>query len=121
MSLKTWQKEFCPSLGNCKKMSWEKALKHCLKKYEGALPENRKRHGWPPLYQLKNTFFYGDQCAACKLVDDDICLVCELKKTNETVCSGGGAWSAFIKGSNPRPMISIIKKTLKRMKKEREE
>lgn len=135
MSLKTWKKEFYPKKPS-KRMSWIEAVKHSLKKWEGALKKNTKKHD--VMYsdyavddiRASDDFNYDyfefdyESCALCvkskNTFDGDVnCNKCPLYKANKNVCCSGYGDKGYDKsGKDPRPMIKLLKTTLKKLQKE---
>ena len=135
MSLKTWKKEFYPTAPT--KCKTEKAaVKHSLQKWTGALKENLKKHelecASSGLFEVGtddvDSSFYFDEhtCALCKVHrDTEGCVKCEdcvlfgLRDGRSCDIGAGAPYITFLTTNNPKPMISILKKALKKLEKSR--
>lgn len=82
MSLGSWKKEFYPPITDRIRSSAVLAAKHSLKKWQGALPENTKRHGVEFArgfirekddddYSGGTFYFDGDSCSLCRFADEE--------------------------------------------------
>lgn len=135
MSITTWKEEFYPVPASS--VPKEMSARHSLKKWQGLLPENMKRHkvkrvvgGWMPDSAIEDKDgwkfeFCGATCALCENYqidtysnpdDDDICRKCPLFKVLGRACDNStedkpSPWHAFSHKNNPKPMIEALTKT----------
>lgn len=127
MSLKTWMKEFYPILAyRCSK---KQALEHSLRKWEGALKKNLKKHCvryalWSieepdaGLY-FESLRFISDTCALCnhyetnELSDADSCMQCPLRKMTGAPCDFDEEAPWRKSKNDPMPMIRALRKAIK--------
>ena len=112
-------KEFYPTPAT--KMSRREALEHCIRKWEGVLPKNLKKH--EVLYSSHEIIdgddddyflqFNSDTCALCTLYGHSWhCDGCPIKKS----CNLG---SAHINSADdPKPMLRVLKAALKKEMKD---
>jgi hypothetical protein len=140
MSLSTWKKEFYPiSASKCSKKN---AAAHSLKKWEGLIKKNLKKHSLaidpPELYDPKNEEnSYSENCfefneTTCSLCvkyysdenwspdnDDLSCKKCPLYKVlgNMSCTERGQPYYTFTDTGNPVPMINALKKVVNLEKK----
>lgn len=111
MGKETWIAEFYPIPAN--KVSAEDAVDHSIKKWEGALEENLKKHGLdcPPMG------FCSDSCALCAHHAQHGCIHCPLfivrgnvrcyrERPRERV----SPFDRYDLQGNPRPMLTWLKK-----------
>lgn len=117
MSLKTWEKEFYPVAASSEELATDiDRVEHSIRKWEGALKKNVEKHGldygghrlWPGEF-----LFDGETCALCQEHgDEDGCQTCPTLAVNDSGCS-----SAYERSwDDPRPMIRLLRKTLKMLK-----
>lgn len=121
MSITSWKKEFYPIPADGSKGGIT-AIKHSLRKWEGALPENLKKHDL-----IDVPIDYDDStCSLCARYYDNTyddtstefhcCQKCPIYKANDSVTCGD-AYRRDYSGSatlhNPTPTIDLLKKTLK--------
>lgn len=111
MSEETWLAEFYPIPAD--KVSAEDALDHSIKKWEGALKKNLKKHGLgcPPMD------FDGHSCALCVHHLDEFCEHCPLSIVRGDVACDElrpyerkAPYAQYIVKGNPRPMLTWLKK-----------
>lgn len=131
MSLASWKREFYPiTAKQAAKQGDLAAAEHSLKKWEGALPENAKRHGvivdGIELLANGRAFSFVDKtCALCErhaspppFPAGQECEKCPLGITLGRPCAGWDdePYGAMESDSNPRPMIAALRKTVKRLR-----
>lgn len=124
MSLATWKKEFYPIPAN-KSKGGLAAVNHSLKKWEGALKKNTKKHGLiyddnavryindDPIERLD---FYSETCALCehyyhadRTNPKDRCGKCPIFKVTGETCI-----NRFLDSDNrPIPMIRLLRQVKK--------
>ncbi len=127
MSFESWCKEFYPV--DADKVPEGNALKHSLRKWEGLLPKNLKRHGLRldrsgsrvRLLSFAGTvreflIIDSSSCALCVHFwpDDpcssDFCARCPLSKIPNAVCQTvGSPWIIFVDTGEPLPMIRALR------------
>jgi hypothetical protein len=139
MSLKTWKKEFYPKKAVARK-SYLTAAKNCLRKWEGALQKNLKRHkvelGYGDITDVTNESsfeFATHNCELCLTVPqfgagDEIyeetgqicdCSFCPITKVRGASCCvpldnmDDDPWFTFNDENRPYPMIRLLRKTVK--------
>lgn len=128
MSFESWKEEFY-SVGvrDYTTKTDQECLKHCIQKWEGALPENVEKH--EVKYKNRTVFedlnvqnlqYNGNSCALCKKYsdispDDDDCYSYETDEHCPIVrIKGFTCESVYIVTSNdPTNMIQLLKETLK--------
>lgn len=116
MSEQTWLEEFYPIPAD-KCRGGIAAIKHSLRKWQGALRENLKKHNLtkPPIEYNTET------CSLCVRYelepnfDLSVCRKCPIYKTIAKNCMVAYSASVnhFVSPTNPEPMIKLLKKTLK--------
>ena len=123
MSMSTWKKEFYPI--DASKIKTEKgAIKHSLRKWEGLLQKNLKKHKMTAShrYHLEDENdnrlrINGDSCALCRLINSK-CNECPIVKCGFGPCDWGSdnndGWRRWIDNDDPKPMIKLLKKVLKK-------
>lgn len=137
MSVKTWKKEFYPKKPN-KKLTWIEATEHSLRKWEGALKENLKKHNvvydghcivnateledGSHYWERVNFEFNSMTCALCikstNAFDGHVdCFECPIYKINGTACDDEDDGIYTMSADNPKPMIKLLKNTLKKLQK----
>lgn len=115
MSEETWIAEFYPV--PAENVSAEDALDHSIKKWEGALRKNLKKHG----LESAPIVFDGDSCALCVnylyIPKKTACKCCPLfiVRGNVNCCNERpGEWMSpfdqYGLEENPRPMLTWLKK-----------
>lgn len=119
MTLESWKEEFYTDPQDCHDDL--SAVRQAIRKYEGASPENLKKHDIT-LYagELKYSkvpsapMFYSGHCALCKLhlrMDNKVgavCGACPLAKISN--CNDDeSAWSIFVSYSDPTKMLEALK------------
>ncbi len=119
MSLKSWMKEFYPV--DASRVKGRKArIKHSLKKWRGALPENLDKHkveywGYAVFDEKRELVFDADTCALCEKYSQigtaimrTACPRCPIViATGSTCCKVYDACS-----DNPTEMIGLLELTL---------
>lgn len=125
MSLKTWKKEFLPTLNieKIKKMTAIEATQHALNKWTGLLPENMNKHDVAYDFSsicYNNTFLdiASSTCSLCiKYLDGDNCSNCPIFKTVGRSCfenpDGESEYDIYRNRENPEPMIRLLERTLR--------
>jgi hypothetical protein len=115
MSLKSWEKEFYPVAARY--CAEENALEHTLKKWIGALPRNRKKHGCRfdginLMDSVSNSrlVFTTHSCALCIHYEENDCSDCPLKRCY----AEGMPYDVFVDTGAVTPMIKHIKAAIKR-------
>jgi hypothetical protein len=133
MSLDSWKKEHYPiTAAEAAKLGDLGAARHSLRKWEGALKKNTKRHEVEFITGLhlyienavgafsgKPLFFDNYSCALCSLFwDDSYCGDCPLAKTLGKSCDAGVDSPYYkAKQGDPLPMIRALRKTVARLEK----
>lgn len=125
MTLKTWLEEFLPEPS--KEMTRVEALRHSIKKYEGALPKNLKKHGVAlhrkRIVERTNMFanmevFVGDYCTLCLLYYNPnekgakACQDCPIKESGNYCRNHNSPWWTFIHTGEPYEMLRILTEAL---------
>jgi uncharacterized protein YbdZ (MbtH family) len=118
MSIATWKKEFYGPMSKAVK-SEKAALEHSIKKWTGLLPANLKKHElktkdlWIEDNARRAFDIDSSTCALCELY---ICSDCPLKKIRRSPCCGNkeSPYSIWYDENNPRPMLNLLKKALKK-------
>lgn len=128
MSITTWEKEFYPK--ESKKTTVAESVEHSIRKWEGLLQKNLKKHG---LYrdgmdvfdeETGNYVFEASSktCSLChhflneKEFYEKCCLSCPLFKATGKICdvTKGNQWEQIVhKGKSPMIMINALKKARK--------
>lgn len=127
MSLKTWKKEFYPvEASEMADKSDVKCIEHSLRKWEGALKKNTKKHEVEYVnhevrktrYDSECLEFRGVSCALCRKHSRNAdCGECPLVAANGGKRCDAPGRSVYANSSNdPRPMIRLLKKALKMAK-----
>ena len=120
MSLATWKKEFYPVPAS--KVSKKNALAHSLKKWEGLLKKNLKKHDVDRCYDFisdENSFLDIDctSCALCLHHDSNFpdCRDCSLYESLGRACSSfyGAEYEAFTRNGNAKPMFFALRRAAK--------
>jgi hypothetical protein len=132
MSTESWKKEFYPV--PVEDVPKSKALAHSIKKWEGLLAKNLKRHAvvWRfacyIVDEVDDKFYIdGGTCALCHHYlgddssgDDRVCVRCPLfKSRNGTSCvtartiEVNSPYGHWIDGGNPAPMLRELRKVKK--------
>ena len=123
MSIKTWIKEFYPI--PVTKVSKKHALKHSLKKWEGLLKKNLKKHqvymvhiqGFQ-LIDNKNKnpsdFSKDDTCALCWHFYQYVnCGCCPIAKHSINCNFINSAYQKSVTSQDARPMVELLRKLVK--------
>lgn len=122
MSIKTWKNEFYP-VSATSRMSKKAAIKHSIKKWEGLLPENLKKHGvvlnglGDVCENLGSHFCFEistDTCALCEKYFNDICSKCPLYKKLGFKCGkgeikDGDGWKSYMDEGSPELMLKNLR------------
>ncbi len=131
MSLQTWKDEFYP-VKPSKKMSKKVAIEHSLRKWNGLLPKNLKKHGLEKAGRfiqekqdsVADMMIDAESCALCvKYLDTDCleseneCVRCPLFNSLGEQCDGDGSpYFMWLRKDEPKPMIKALKKLLEETK-----
>jgi hypothetical protein len=114
MSLASWKREFYRTPAN--KVSKKYALQHSLKKWVGLLPKNRVKHN----VKLKNDILYDKENSGFVYmlsIDSSSCSLCECRGGYCYECplrSCHAAYFSMYRSNRVMPMISLIKRAMKR-------
>lgn len=125
MSIKTWKKEFYPKSATSR-MSKKAAIEHSIKKWEGLLPENLKKHGvvldkCGDIYENiddEMNFEISDlSCALCYKYLWECCKKCPLYEKLGFECGkgeikDGDGWKSYIKNGSPELMLKNLRSLL---------
>jgi hypothetical protein len=120
MSLATWKKEFYPVPAS--KVSKKNALAHSLKKWEGLLKNNLKKHGVESYRGcISEGYSFLDidssSCALCIHHDSDFpyCSGCPLHKSLGRACStfSGAEYESFTSHGDAKPMFFALRRAVK--------
>lgn len=125
MSLKTWKAEFYPRPAESVKTK-RAAVLHSIRKWEGLLPENLKRHGvevdMGDLIDEYGKLFQMDEssCALCQLYLNDTCVSCPLSQARGSVpcdsekrSENTAPYKTWFSSDDPKPMLRWLRKALK--------
>lgn len=124
MSIVSWMEEFyskdAVELANYDGVTDLDLVRHSLKKWQGALPENLVRHnvGYKShtIYQEDSEFYFDrNSCSLCVFDNHSNCRTCPiLSVTGKTCdignffCQGSMTWNNS--GDTPEPMIRLLEK-----------
>lgn len=116
MSLQTWKAEFYPI--EAEDVPKVDALAHSLRKWEGLLPENLKRHAVYLEYanvrdQNENFPIDASTCALCIYYSNwPVCQKCPIWEQNQNRCdeSSSSVYTLFEANDDPNPMIQLLRK-----------
>lgn len=122
MSIKTWKKEFYPKSA-ASRMSKKAAIEHSIKKWEGLLPENLKKHEvvidvCGNIHDDEIKFEISDQsCALCQKYWVECCIKCPLYKKLGFVCGkgkieAGDGWVYYMEEGDPELMLKNLRSLL---------
>lgn len=122
MSIKTWKEEFYP-VSATSRMSKRDAIEHSIKKWEGLLPENLKKHGvvidgCGDIYDDETKFEISDQsCALCQKYFGEYCIKCPLYEKLGFECSKGAiedgdGWVSYMEEGDPELMLKNLRSLL---------
>lgn len=138
MSLATWKKKFYPiTAKQAAKKGALAACEHSLNKWQGAMPASLRKHGAHDAeseilqFGAVTRFVFDDtSCALCILSNNGECSICPIKEVRGSSCDTAtdlersrGKRSPFLTmaiSGNPRPMITLLKKTLAYIKKQKD-
>lgn len=125
MTLRTWKKEFYP-VDAAHPMTERQAIQHSLKKWEGLLKINLKKHKMEDIGS-----FVSDSKGYYFEVDSSTCSLCEKYFHKVGTCEGcplykslgsrkchswltlNSPYSEWLNNGDPKPMIRALRKTLK--------
>jgi hypothetical protein len=136
MSLKTWKEEFYPEAPT-KRMTAISAIENSIRKWEGLTRANMDKHGLVKLFdesiiveeepKSRAKFLVtASTCALCKKYynrkaylneeEDSACFMCPLYIIKGEQCDDkqSSPYIIWMDTGNPRPMISLLKRALKR-------
>lgn len=127
MSIETWKKEFYP-VSATSRMSKKAAIEHSIKKWEGLLPENLKKHNvvisrYGVIYDGKINFEISDQsCALCQKYFGECCIKCPLYEKLGFECGkgkieAGDGWVSYMEEGDPELMLKNLRSLLDEDKK----
>lgn len=122
MSIKTWKKEFYP-VSATSRMSKKAAIEHSIKKWEGLLPENLKRHEVAidvcgNVHDDEISFEICDQsCALCQKYFGECCVKCPLYEKLGFECGrgtikDGDGWKSYMEEGDPELMLKNLRSLL---------
>ena len=126
MSIMSWKKEFYNKLK--KRMTDKECAEHTLKKYTGVLTSNLIKHkvikrldsAYIEDEKYKDFHFNMDNCSFCVkyILKERICSNCPLFIEGKKTCfDENSAYGKFYIKSNPKKMISLLNKILKKCNK----
>ena len=115
MSIASWKKEFYPITAvEAAKGDWITAVKHSIRKWEGMLERNLKKHNLR--FESLSDHRGVTSCALCRKIDD--CRQCPLFKSTGRKCADPHSpWVFSRDKKDPKPMIKALRGTLKMLKK----
>lgn len=127
MSIETWKKEFYP-VSATSRMSKKAAIEHSIKKWEGLLPENLKKHnvvinGYGDIHDDEVNFEISDQsCALCQKYWVECCIKCPLYEKLGFACGkgeieAGDGWVSYMEEGSPELMLKNLRSLLDEVKK----
>jgi hypothetical protein len=125
MSLESWKEEFYPVSATYSMQSEDDLVlvDHCLRKWNGALPKNRKAHGVEFAFgfiidkEAKDSLcFNGDSCALCQKYVFSSCLDeddhhCPIVRYTGRRCDYGSPYDLAKK--SPSVMVKLLKQIRK--------
>ena len=121
MSIKTWKKEFYP-VSATSRMSKKAAIEHSIKKWEGLLPENLKKHvvisKYGDIHDDEINFEISDQsCALCQKYFLECCIKCPLYEKLGFECGkgtieDGDGWTYYMDEGSPELMLKNLRSLL---------
>lgn len=122
MSIETWKKEFYP-VSATSRMSKKAAIEHSIKKWEGLLPENLKKHGvvldrCGDIHDDVINFEISDQsCALCQKYMHECCAKCPLHEKLGFECGKGkietgDGWISYMEEGDPELMLKNLRSLL---------
>lgn len=128
MSLASWKREFYPitAIQAAKTKDPGAIVEHSIRKWEGALPENLRKHGLrkmgidPEISEVSGKRFpiNFESCSLCRayLSRRSACRECPIYLMRGHVCAAEyGRWNAT---GDPKPMLRLLRRTLAWVKKE---
>ncbi len=111
MSISTWKKEFYPTPAS--RCSKKNALAHSLRKWEGLLKKNLRKHGvtWDDAWGLLNKS--GDSCALC--MRHRACVGCPICVAGLSCVTVGndGLFDKSFDNTDARPMVYALRKLVR--------
>lgn len=127
MSIETWKKEFYP-VSATSRMSKKAAIEHSIKKWEGLLPENLKKHvvvldRCGDIHDDEIRFEISDQsCALCQKYMHKCCVKCPLYEKLGFECGkgkieAGDGWVSYMEEGDPELMLKNLRSLLDEVKK----
>lgn len=122
MSIETWKKEFYP-VSATSRMSKKAAIEHSIKKWEGLLPENLKKHEvvinqYGDIHDDEINFEICDgSCALCQKYWAEYCAKCPLYKKLGFECGkgeieDGDGWTYYMDEGSPELMLKNLRSLL---------
>lgn len=122
MSIKTWKKEFYPKSATSR-MSKKAAIEHSIKKWEGLLPDNLKKHDvifdrYGNVHDYEIKFEISDQsCALCQKYMHKCCAKCPLYEKLGFECGkgeieAGDGWVSYMEEGSPELMLKNLRSLL---------
>ena len=122
MSIKTWKEEFY-TVSAASRMSKKAAIEHSIKKWEGLLPENLKKHGvvldrCGDIHDDETKFEICDEsCALCQKYVRECCIKCPLYKKLGFGCGkgkieAGDGWVYYMYEGDPELMLKNLRSLL---------
>ena len=131
MSIKTWKEEFYP-VSATSRMSKRDAIEHSIKKWEGLLPDNLKKHNVAigrygdihgDVHDDEIIFEISDQsCALCQKYFGECCIKCPLYEKLGFECGkgeieAGDGWESYMEEGSPELMLKNLRSLLDEDKK----
>ena len=127
MSIETWKKEFYPRSA-ASRMSKKSAIEHSIKKWEGLLSENLKKHEvvidvCGDVHDDEISFEISDQsCALCQKYMHKCCVKCPLYEKLGFECGkgkieAGDGWVSYMEEGSPELMLKNLRSLLDEDKK----
>lgn len=122
MSIETWKKEFYPVRATSR-MSKKAAIEHSIKKWEGLLPENLKKHEvvidvCGDVHDDEINFEICDEsCALCQKYVHERCIKCPLYEKLGFGCGKGAiedgdGWVYYMEEGDPELMLKNLRSLL---------
>lgn len=122
MSIETWKEEFYP-VSATSRMSKKSAIEHSIKKWEGLLPENLKKHGvvldrCGDIHDDEVKFEISDlSCALCQKYFWECCIKCPLYEKLGFECGkgtikDGDGWKSYMEEGSPELMLKNLRSLL---------
>ncbi len=112
MSVKSWEAEYYPTPANSKEALAD-PVRHSLRKWEGLLLENLKKHGLDDDDSRLPIEVDDSTCALCHLWAHLECAGCPLFQAGyECDVDSNGPWAEWVNHYDPQPMINALKEVL---------